>query len=282
MNKKYTDKLLKKVQNIELMILKDFIEVCNKHHLDYFVTYGTALGAIRHKGFIPWDDDIDTGMLREDFKKFELIFEKELGTKYNLVNPVRAEGYGSTVNHMELKGTKFISSDAVNMKYTPGICIDIFVYDKLPSNKLKKQFLYKKAWILGRLTFLASNKEPFIPLKGIKKSIAKNICKAMHIFMNKTGITSKKLYKKLIKGTTKYNSKNGTEFTCLEAPDMVPNTTSYNDMFPLKKVHFEDIEVNIIKNYNKNLTNLFGDYMQMPPEELRFNHRPHTIDFGSY
>lgn len=282
MDNKYSDELLKKVHDTELIILKDFIQVCEKHKLNYFIVYGTALGAIRHKGFIPWDDDVDTGMLRNDFNKFEEIFDKELANKYNLVNPIRTDGFGATVTHLELKGTKFISEDAKDMEYEPGICIDIFVFDKLPKNRIIKKLHYAREDILGRLTFLCTNRYPHIPFSGIKHTIAKNICSGTHVVMNKIGITSRKLYKKLIRNAQKYNEKDGNEYTCLEAYDMVPNTVSYDDIFPLQKKPFENLEVNVMNNYDKNLTKLFGDYMKMPPKKLRVNHRPALIDFGEY
>ena len=80
----YEESTLKKLQGIQLGILKDFIDVCKKYDLKYFLIFGTAIGAARHKGFIPWDDDIDIGMLRSDYDKFIDIMDKEMGEKYNL------------------------------------------------------------------------------------------------------------------------------------------------------------------------------------------------------
>ena len=90
-------------------ILSDFIGVCQKYNLTYFVVYGTAIGAVRHSGFIPWDDDIDVGMLREDYNKFFEVFQDELGEKYNLLTPEIDGRYACTVTHIQRKGTKFVS-----------------------------------------------------------------------------------------------------------------------------------------------------------------------------
>ena len=81
-NKKYDEQQLRKLQLVELEILKDFITICEKYKLPYFATGGTAIGALRHQGFIPWDDDIDVCMLREDYVKFMKVGPKEMGDKY--------------------------------------------------------------------------------------------------------------------------------------------------------------------------------------------------------
>lgn len=93
-------------------------------------------------------------MLREDYNKFVDVFQRELGDKYNLVNPSTDKDFSASVTHMELKGTKFISHDAINMKHQNGIYLDIFVLDKLAKNKVSRFYQYKKCYLLGRLIFL--------------------------------------------------------------------------------------------------------------------------------
>ena len=75
---------LEHVQQVALSVLKEFIRICEKYHLDYFVHWGTALGAVRHKGFIPWDDDIDVGMLRDDYERFLQVAPGEMGGRFVL------------------------------------------------------------------------------------------------------------------------------------------------------------------------------------------------------
>ena len=82
--KEYDKETLDKLHQVEMEILDDFVKVCEKHKLRYFLTGGTMLGAVRHSGFIPWDDDVDIGMPREDYDKFIEIGEKALGDKYQL------------------------------------------------------------------------------------------------------------------------------------------------------------------------------------------------------
>lgn len=276
----YTPSLLDKLKNVELSILKDFIKTSEKHNLQWFVAYGTALGAVRHNGFIPWDDDIDVFMLRKDYDKFMKIFDKELGKKYNLVTPERTPGYSASVTHLELKGTKFVHSVSEIMPYKNGICIDIFMLDKTSANKIRQWFHLKKCWIYGRLLFLCENPKPNIPLNGIMKNIAKIICSLIHKILKLFRISSKTMYKKLDKCARKYNNSKSNLYTSLTDYLMKESLVYKDDIFPLKKVKYEDIQVNIMNNHDKNLTNLYGDYMKMPPAEKRYNHRPAIIEFN--
>lgn len=92
------------------------LQVCEKYKLPYFAVYGTAIGAVRHAGFIPWDDDIDVGMLRVDYDKFMEIFSKEMSDKYNLLTPQIDGQYSCTVTHIQRKNTKFVSEVTQNLK----------------------------------------------------------------------------------------------------------------------------------------------------------------------
>ena len=100
-----TDEQLLDLQKTLNGILRDIISVCAKHHLRYFLGGGSALGAIRHHGFIPWDDDIDINMPREDHDRFVQVFRQEFGTKYWVHTPEETAGYGLLLSRVLLKGT---------------------------------------------------------------------------------------------------------------------------------------------------------------------------------
>lgn len=276
---KFPEELLNKVHLVELSILKDLIKVCDKYQINWFLIFGSALGAARHKGFIPWDDDIDSAMLRDDFEKFTKIFDKELGDKYILANPLRVEEYGSTVTHMELKGTKYISKDALYSKYEPGISIDIFIFDKVSKFKLIRYLTYYKSWFLGILIYLTANENLNKTPIAERNKLVFSFCKIIQKVLLKLHIDSRKIYKKIQISATKRNSSSSEYYSTFEDRDMLNNTCKLSDIFPLKKLDFEDIQVNVMNNYDKNLTNIYGDYMAIPPEEKRYNHRPAIIEF---
>ena len=123
---------LRDVQLVELEILIKFAEICEKNNLRYFLDGGTLLGAIRHKGFIPWDDDIDLGMPREDYEKFMEVGQRELGNDYFVQH--RATDRNCPFDFMKIRkqNTVFLEWNKRNIEMHHGIFIDVFPYDKLP------------------------------------------------------------------------------------------------------------------------------------------------------
>ena len=93
MGREYDAYTLKAVQEIELEMLECFLEICEKHDLTYFAFAGTGIGALRHGGFIPWDDDIDINMPRKDFEKFVEIAKRDYGDRYYFLNATTDEHY---------------------------------------------------------------------------------------------------------------------------------------------------------------------------------------------
>lgn len=85
--RQYDPAVLQKIQQEELVVLKEFVRICNKYSINYFAVFGTAIGAVRHHGFIPWDDDMDFGMLRDDYEKFIKVAPKEFHGKFGLAGP---------------------------------------------------------------------------------------------------------------------------------------------------------------------------------------------------
>ncbi len=128
-----TDEQLLDLQKTLNGILRDIISVCAKHHLRYFLGGGSALGAIRHHGFIPWDDDIDINMPREDHDRFVQVFRQEFGTKYWVHTPEETAGYGLLLSRVLLKGTSVRTREDFHNPEC-GAFIDIFVIENTYDN----------------------------------------------------------------------------------------------------------------------------------------------------
>lgn len=130
-----SDENLKLLQKILLEILDDTIAVCRENQLNYVLIGGSAIGALRHGGFIPWDDDIDLAMPRADFEKLARILEERYGDKYTVLHPAHRDNYGRTIPKIRLKGTEYRTILEKDLDDC-GIFIDIFLIENVPDSKL--------------------------------------------------------------------------------------------------------------------------------------------------
>ncbi|MCI6465877.1 MAG: LicD family protein [Faecalicatena sp.] len=276
----YDQETLNKVQQTQAGILKDVLDLCERHVIDTFIIFGSALGVVRHQGFIPWDDDIDVGIFREDLPRFVKAAKEELGDKYEFLTCETNPNYACTVTHYQKKGTKFVSRDVKNCDYVPGINIDIFVYDHLADGYFTRKYQYFMTWFLGRLLYLSGKGIPFIPYKGVKKKAAEFICQMVRLGLRILHITPIKVYRRFQKESQRYNKKKTEYYCAFETPKPWLNAMSKADLYPMKKMPFRDFSVYIPRNTDELLTRIFGDYMQLPPKDKRVNHRPYLIDFG--
>ena len=140
MSKMYDPEILRRLQLCELSILKDFIKVCEENGLSYFGLAGTGIGALRHGGFIPWDDDIDVGMPRADYNKAMEIFQRDYADKYTVVNAERYDDFPVMNTHIIINDSKFLTEEDKRGNYPTGIFLDVFPMDKTaPTEKKRKK-----------------------------------------------------------------------------------------------------------------------------------------------
>lgn len=280
MIRQYDSDELKKLQQVEIDICKDVHAVCKKHNIGYSIAFGSLIGAIRHNGFIPWDDDMDIVMFREDYEKFEKIFDEELSDKYYLMSPLRDKGYYGNVIKIEKKGTTFINKHSNKMKCAQGIFVDIFVYDKVSEKEklFKKQC--RKSRFLAMLIFLYCSPYPEIPMKGIIGNAAKVICFIVHYILHIIPQGNVLLYKKYEK-VCKFSNKTKSDKYIIYQDEYSHRTIiNKSDVKPYKIVSFDGEQLCIPNNYDKILRNYYGDYMQLPPVDKRVNHAADVLDFG--
>ena len=135
----YEPQVLEKLHSVELSMLKDFMKLCDDNNIEYFAISGTAIGAVRHQGFIPWDDDIDVALLRKDYERFVKVMKKnkEFCEKYDLWGPDLEHKYYNLQPTLVLKNTVFVNENAHAGNYKPGILMDIFIYDNLPEDAFR-------------------------------------------------------------------------------------------------------------------------------------------------
>ena len=269
----YDDTELKHLQNLELMILKDFIHLCDKNNLDYYIYGGSLLGAVRHKGFIPWDDDIDMIMFRDDFEKFKEIFMASDNDKYELLSYETNDEYFFLFSKLILKNTKFEEWWVNQVNFTVGINIDIFVLDYVSDSKIKGFFQVKSCRLLDKLSVLS-----VIKLEGYPFFI-QLISNFINFIFRLFHIKPATIRRPCLNLLCRYdNTKRVCDISALNHPQIY----NVDDFLNGTKIRFEDIEVNAPSNYHNILQQIYGDYMKLPPEEERYNHITENFDFGDY
>ena len=269
MYKVYDDKTLNKLHKTLIELLDEFDKICKKHNLKYSLMSGTVLGAIRHSGFIPWDDDIDVGMLRSDYEKFLKIAHEELDSKYYLdcfeYNPKYHLGFAK----IKKNNTIFDEESSHHLDNHKGIFLDIFPIDNAYDNT-KKSYLI--AILIRTIVQTVYVKNKMSSLKDCRHKILSAI---LLLFPHKTLL---RLEKKLCMLNKNDNSKYIVSF--LGIYKFKKELMKREDFLPIKRIKFENKEYSVLNKPEVYLSNLYGDYMKLPPKEKRVNHMPLTIDFG--
>lgn len=272
-----SNKDLRKAQLLMLKILKEVHKICEENNIKYFLSDGTLIGAIRHQGFIPWDDDLDIGMLREDYEKFCKIAPQILSENFILQNFQTDKGYGLQFGKVILKNTVWIEKVAKNTnRQWSGIYIDIFPYDNITENK-KMQKLINRLYIFIQGLIL-------IKFKYINISNYESMAKKLKYVLKKIYLCtiSKKLLIYIRDSICKrYLNKSKTLVTKYGG-NFYKNQNPYNFYKNLTLQNFEDTSFYIPKNYDKILKNLYGNYMEIPPIEKQRQHGIEYFDFGNY
>lgn len=145
------DGKLKYIRDMELELLSCIDRICRSHNIQYFLSGGTMLGAVRHKGFIPWDDDIDIAMLREDFEKFKAVLKDHLPDKYKYQSHTNRDGYHYFFDKITINDTYFSTKYSDQFDMLKGISMDIFVFDKTSDNAFMQKLHFKRLMLLRLL-----------------------------------------------------------------------------------------------------------------------------------
>lgn len=280
MDKVYDPETLKKIQQTELEMLKDFDALCDKYGIEYFAVGGTTIGCLRHGGFIPWDDDIDLGMLREDYEKFLGVAEKEYGEKYSVLNFEKDHKYPLMTTRWVKNGTVFLEECFKTLPCNFGIFLDLYCFDNIPDDdkKMKRQGFW--AWFWSKWLILLSVSEPVLYQSGMLQKLILFICKLVHAVIKILHVKPEFFYNKAQKQIQKYRNENTKRVAYMFDPKPFMSIMEKTDVVPTKKIPYENTYIRVQKDMEKYCRYRFGDYMVMPPEEKRHNHMPYKLDFG--
>lgn len=281
--KEYDKETLKKLQKLELEILDDFAKLCDKYDIDYFGCGGTAIGVVRHGGFIPWDDDIDIGFRRKDYNRFLELAEKEYGDKYHILNAETDSKYPLTTSRWVLSGTKFKEECFKDLDCDFGIFLDLFCFDNISDDpkKMKKQMW--SAWFWGKLMILRAIKKPTLYQQGLKSQLIYFCSFIMHYVLKILHISPKWLYRQAMKYATMYQEEETKRVAYMFDPTPFTSIMNVADIVPTQYRMYNDVRIRVPNRIEAYLEVRYGaDYMTPPPEDKRHNHPPYEFDFGKY
>lgn len=261
------------IRKVQLNILTKLDEVCHKHGLHYYLAFGTCLGALRHKGFIPWDDDIDVLMPYADTKKL-IELQNEFGDKYFVQNRKTDPGYPSIAMRLMDCDTTYIEKEIVDLKIKKGICVDIYPYYECSPNKIIRTIDILRSHLLK---VLVNNRPPLNHGKILRWA-----SKAILFFYSE-----KRRLNKIEKLEYRLSSVKGNEILDYFGQDITLFTAiSYpKEWFAEpRKLSFEGILFDGATEPEKYMTKRYGDYMKLPPKEDQiFHHTYIKIDpYKSY
>lgn len=271
----YTEEELKKIQRIELEALKEIVSICDKLHIEYFLIGGSVLGAIRHNGFIPWDDDIDIGMPREDYRRFLTEVPSLLPSNYHLQSPYEGTLCPYFYSKVRINDTLFMEYCNRTLPIHHGVYIDIFPFDNVPDNEYENTIQFNSMQKMIRLFTLRQIPDVSMQPVGLSQKMKSIIRRILHILSKM--IPYSVLIHKMEKEMTRYNDTETRAMACLNFPIRKTEYILKSDLYPLIKYTFEDTVFYIPHNWDAYLKTHYDDYMKMPKFEKRYGHKPYKV-----
>lgn len=256
------DQLLK-IHQVELELLQEIERICEKNNIVYSIIGGTLLGAVRHGGFIPWDDDADVAMLRNEYDRFVQACSRDLDQERFYFQDMHCTpGYRWGYGKLRKKRTLFLRQGQEHMPYEQGIFVDIFPCDNVPDGKIVQKIYYFQSFALRKLMW-----------SEVGQYTEKNTW-IRFLYKLMAGIPVEWNIRQIDKLRKKWNAKESEMIRTILFP--VPKGKTgyprqwYEKSIPVK---FEGIQLHMLEGYKEYLPYKFGEnYMQLPPENQRKVH----------
>ncbi len=252
---------MKKIWAVNLDIYLEFVKICEKYNLRHYAYAGTLLGAIRHKGFVPWDDDMDVCMPRVDYERFLKVAPKELENPFFLQTPFSEQGYYRTMTRLSNIKTTRLLSYYRHSGMSHGLMLDIFPLDNCNPATIDQE--------IKKILFFAKRCSQYMKRNDTE------IMTPSHFISWKENMTDSPMEDwQAVQRIAMQELHEETDYFSMKVL-VLPNNSGYNS--PIKKewfstsqkVKFEGIEIQIPCGFDSFLTATYGNYMQFPPVEQR-------------
>lgn len=272
-----TEEELSDLHDVQLELLAEMRRLCELHSLRFFALYGTLLGAIRHRGFIPWDDDLDLGMVRTDYERFLEVAKTDVSARYFFQSVDSDPEYYSPLGKLRKNGTVFYERASGTGGQHRGIFIDLFPLDVKPARRTGQAIQNGSTYVLKRLLMIMGGYEIGAGRRGLRRAV-RVLAGAV------SRILPRSLVVRLL-GRQMARSGGGraAKYVSIAGPYTYSRQTVEAEWLDeLVEIPFENTTIPAFKDADAYLTRLYGDYMTPPPIGDRVGHHDLIeLDFGN-
>lgn len=271
------DEALRKLQKEELDILIQLVDYFERIGVTYFLYAGTALGAVRHGGFIPWDDDIDVGLMRDDYEKLIAAIERDPIPGCHLETPCRTPNYAPLFAKLCRDGTRFENDETRDAGFAQGIFVDIFPFDHLAADEDRRRAQVRNGLLWQKVSYIYHSSKINVPHKGWLRRVELFGCAVLHrlfrVIFSPERIEAR--FRRSILGDGEERSGECAAFSSVNG-----QAFPVDDIFPPAPASFEGHELLVPRRADHYLTLSFGDWRKLPAPEDRHTHLAKLLRFS--
>lgn len=258
---------VRELQLIQIELIKLFISICKKEHLIYYMSAGTMLGAVRHNGYIPWDDDADFMMPREDYEKFLQVAFKYMHSYYSIEHFCQNNQFPNCTVRITTSEKKLYITSGIKPHFE-NVWIDIFPIDGMPNKKIAK-LLHKERLLFARAMLRLASFDKLTQINKIRPWYEKILIEFAKRFPIQKFLSYSKRWKAMDNALKKYSPETSDLWVVFlggyKLKEMFPKTVFGKGTL----YDFEGMKLRGVDDYDTYLKGIYGDYMQLPPEEKR-------------
>lgn len=271
---------LQLLQRTLLLILDDLNQICEDNGLRFILIGGSAIGAMRHKGFIPWDDDVDIAMPRVDYEKLRSVLKEKYNKKYVVSDAQDKDNYGKIIPKIRLDGTVYktiLDTDEEN----PGVRIDVFIIENTFNNFILRNIHGIGCYFFG---FALACRRLFYGWEKYRRLSDSRILKIKAYIGRVFSFASLETWARWTDCWYRLCKDDCSRFVSVpsDGPHFYKGLTKRENLCDRKEIEFEGRKLYVPKNVHQYLTGIYGNYMSMPPESKRVRGKYVEFDLGMY